>query len=66
MFRRSCGQLKKIYLLIRPKKGKNPRERIKDIFSNVVSDEFLISSTHRLYLIPEKVFVISLLVYNGK
>ncbi|XP_054090510.1 fatty acyl-CoA reductase 1 [Zeugodacus cucurbitae] len=35
---RSCGQLKKIYLLIRPKKGKNPQERIKDIFSNVLFD----------------------------
>ncbi|XP_017475765.1 PREDICTED: fatty acyl-CoA reductase 1 isoform X2 [Rhagoletis zephyria] len=35
---RSCGQLKKIYLLIRPKKGKNPQERIKDMFSNVLFD----------------------------
>lgn len=29
--------VKKIYLLIRPKKGKQPHERIKDIFNNVVS-----------------------------
>ncbi|XP_067632986.1 putative fatty acyl-CoA reductase CG5065 isoform X2 [Eurosta solidaginis] len=35
---RSCGQLKKIYLLVRPKKGKNPQERIKDMFSNVLFD----------------------------
>lgn len=34
---RSCGGLKRIYLLIRPKKGKDPQERIKDIFQNVVS-----------------------------
>ncbi|XP_055917573.1 fatty acyl-CoA reductase 1-like isoform X2 [Eupeodes corollae] len=35
---RSCPELKKIYLLIRPKKGKDPQERIKDIFSNVLFD----------------------------
>lgn len=28
--------VKRLYLLIRPKKGKSPHERIHDIFSNVV------------------------------
>lgn len=28
--------VKRLYLLIRPKKGKQPHERIKDIFNNVV------------------------------
>ncbi|XP_039497310.1 putative fatty acyl-CoA reductase CG5065 [Drosophila santomea] len=36
---RSCGGLKRIYLLIRPKKGKDPQERIKDIFQNVLFDQ---------------------------
>lgn len=31
--------VKRLYLLIRPKKGKQPHERIKDIFSNVVSTQ---------------------------
>ncbi|KAI8117470.1 putative fatty acyl-CoA reductase [Lucilia cuprina] len=35
---RSCGDLKKIYLLIRPKKGKEPVERIKEMFDNVLFD----------------------------
>uniref|UniRef100_A0ABK9MQN7 Fatty acyl-CoA reductase n=1 Tax=Glossina morsitans morsitans TaxID=37546 RepID=A0ABK9MQN7_GLOMM len=35
---RSCGDLKKIYLLIRPKRGKHPDERIKEMFNNVLFD----------------------------
>lgn len=34
---RSCGGLKKIYLLVRTKKGKHPRERLRDVFSSPVS-----------------------------
>jgi FlaA1/EpsC-like NDP-sugar epimerase len=30
---RTCNQLNKIYLLIRPKKGKQPNERIDEIFN---------------------------------
>lgn len=35
---RSCGDLKRIYMLVRPKKGKQPVERIKDMLDNVVSN----------------------------
>lgn len=34
---RSCPELKTIYLLVRTKKGKNPTDRLDDIFSNPVS-----------------------------
>lgn len=30
--------VKKLYLLIRPKKGRQPSDRLKDIFNNVVSN----------------------------
>ncbi|XP_073847023.1 putative fatty acyl-CoA reductase CG8306 [Musca autumnalis] len=36
---RSCGGLKKIYLLVRPKKGKSPEERLKEILDNVLFDK---------------------------
>uniref|UniRef100_T1PI92 Fatty acyl-CoA reductase n=1 Tax=Musca domestica TaxID=7370 RepID=T1PI92_MUSDO len=36
---RSCGDLKKIYLLIRPKKGKEPIERITQMLDNVLFDK---------------------------
>ncbi|KAL5286797.1 hypothetical protein ACFFRR_008046 [Megaselia abdita] len=35
---RACPDIKKLYLLIRPKYGKDPQVRIKDIFSNVLFD----------------------------
>lgn len=34
---RSCSGLKKIYLLVRTKKGRHPRERLRDLFSSPVS-----------------------------
>jgi fatty acyl-CoA reductase len=34
---RSCYDLDKIYILVRPKKGKLPSERIDEIFSQEVS-----------------------------
>lgn len=34
---RCCGGVKRIYILIRNKKGKTPKERIADIFNNAVS-----------------------------
>lgn len=37
---RCCPEVKKIYLLVRPKKGKQPNERLEDIFSNAVSKYF--------------------------
>lgn len=36
---RCCPEIEKLYLLIRPKKGKEPRERISEIFSNPVSTQ---------------------------
>lgn len=30
---RSCPQIKRIYMLVREKKGKTPNERLKDIFN---------------------------------
>ncbi|XP_044763439.1 putative fatty acyl-CoA reductase CG5065 [Coccinella septempunctata] len=35
---RCCGGVKKIYILIRNKKGKTPNERIQDIFNNALFD----------------------------
>ncbi|RZC35356.1 NAD binding 4 domain containing protein [Asbolus verrucosus] len=32
-----CTELKRIYLLVRSKKGKTPQERLHDIFNNMVS-----------------------------
>lgn len=32
----------KLYMLIRPKKGKDPDERFKEMFENVVSDDKLV------------------------
>lgn len=34
---RKCGSLKKIYMLVRTKKGKDPSERVKEQFNNPVS-----------------------------
>lgn len=34
---RTVSTVKKFYLLVRPKKGKTPQERLKEIFSGVVS-----------------------------
>jgi fatty acyl-CoA reductase len=34
---RSCYDLKKIYILVRPKKGINPNERLNEIFDSRVS-----------------------------
>ncbi|XP_012288354.1 fatty acyl-CoA reductase 1 isoform X2 [Orussus abietinus] len=33
---RSCSDINKLYLLIRPKKGKSPEERLKEIFDRVI------------------------------
>lgn len=35
---RSCYDLRTIYLLIRPKKGKEPKQRLEEIFSNALFD----------------------------
>jgi hypothetical protein len=35
---RSCGDVDTIYLLIRNKKGKEPRQRVEEIFASPVSD----------------------------
>lgn len=34
---RKCPDIKRIYLLLRPKKGSSPKQRIDTIFSSVVS-----------------------------
>lgn len=34
---RCCPEIEKLYLLVRPKKGREPRERLGDIFGNPVS-----------------------------
>lgn len=34
---RKCPDIEKIYLLLRPKKGSSPKQRIETIFSSVVS-----------------------------
>lgn len=34
---RVCPDVKKIYLLLRTKKGKDPKQRLLDMFSNIVS-----------------------------
>ncbi|XP_050315779.1 fatty acyl-CoA reductase 1 [Anthonomus grandis grandis] len=36
---RSCGDVKKIILLVRSKKAKHPKDRIKDIFANPLFDQ---------------------------
>lgn len=36
---RTCTLIDTIYLLIRPKKGKNPHERLQNLFSNSVSNQ---------------------------
>lgn len=38
---RKCSGLKKIYMLVRTKKGKDPNERLKDQFKNPVSITFI-------------------------
>lgn len=42
---RTCTGVKKIYLLIRTKKGKDPQDRLKDVFSNPVSSFFNVMSS---------------------
>ncbi|XP_031619645.1 putative fatty acyl-CoA reductase CG5065 [Contarinia nasturtii] len=37
-FLRTCPEIEKIYLLVRPKRGKQPADRLADIFSNVLFD----------------------------
>lgn len=37
---RTCPSVKKIYVLVRSKKGKNPQERLKEMFAGVVSWSF--------------------------
>lgn len=39
---RSCSELRKIYVLTRPKKGKDPNERLKEIFKGPVSIIFML------------------------
>lgn len=34
---RKCSDVERIYMLIRPKKGSNPKQRVETIFSSVVS-----------------------------
>lgn len=34
---RTCSGVKKVYVLIRQKKGKSTEERLKDLFDNCVS-----------------------------
>lgn len=34
---RKCSDIERIYLLLRPKKGSNPKQRVETIFSSVVS-----------------------------
>lgn len=34
---RKCSDVERIYLLLRPKKGSNPKQRVETIFSSVVS-----------------------------
>lgn len=37
---RTCSGLRKVYILVRPKKGKEPQERVRDILNAVVSNYF--------------------------
>lgn len=39
---RTCPEIEKLYLLIRPKRGKQPRDRLADVFSNPVSTAYKI------------------------
>lgn len=39
---RTVPTIKKIYLLIRPKKGKEPNERLKELFKKPVSNSFIL------------------------
>lgn len=41
--------VKRLYLLIRPKKGKQPHERIKDIFNNVVRKQYNFDSLRHIF-----------------
>ncbi|XP_061392598.1 fatty acyl-CoA reductase 1-like [Musca vetustissima] len=54
---RSCGGFKKIYLLVRPKKGKTPEERLKDILDNVLFDK--VKQQHSLDWIFTKIQLIA-------
>ncbi|XP_073844215.1 fatty acyl-CoA reductase 1-like isoform X2 [Musca autumnalis] len=54
---RSCGDLKKIYLLVRPKKGKSPEERLKDLLDNVLFDK--LKQQHSIEWILTKVELIA-------
>lgn len=38
---RTCNSVDTIYLLIRNKKGKEPRQRVEEIFASPVSDQIL-------------------------
>ena len=34
---RTCNNLRRIYIIVRPKKGKNQQERLKELFDGYVS-----------------------------
>jgi FlaA1/EpsC-like NDP-sugar epimerase len=43
---RTCSSVDTIYLLIRNKKGKEPRQRIEEIFASPVSDQILCTKVY--------------------
>uniref|UniRef100_A0A1I8M430 Fatty acyl-CoA reductase n=1 Tax=Musca domestica TaxID=7370 RepID=A0A1I8M430_MUSDO len=54
---RSCSDLKKIYLLMRPKKGKSPEERLKELVDSVLFDK--VREQHSLDWVISKVKLIA-------
>jgi fatty acyl-CoA reductase len=43
---RTCNSVDTIYLLIRNKKGKEPRQRVEEIFASAVSDQIVCTKVH--------------------
>ncbi|XP_063924651.1 fatty acyl-CoA reductase wat-like [Zophobas morio] len=52
---RECEEIKKIYVLLRPKKGKTPEQRFKELFNHPCFD--VLKSKHTNHL--EKVFLVN-------
>lgn len=48
-FLRCLPEVGQIYLLIRPKKGKDPKNRLDEVFNNAVSNKKTICTTHFLF-----------------
>ena len=49
-FLRCLPEVGQIYLLIRPKKGKDPKHRLDELFNNAVSNKIVLINTYYLLI----------------